>query len=240
MTRQQRRGDGGRRAAEFGAVGLLIPGLGVAWARVRLADALTDRHARRPAGGFARRFYGKRRSYHGLGEALEATRLEPEDRLVEVGCGGGLLLELALQACRSAKAIDHSPDMLRLAAARNAQALEEGRLELVAGDAQRMPFAGNEFSAAVMVDVLLVLERPQAVLVELHRVLAEHGRVVIHTRAPETIPLMRWIGLGWMARRLRFYSDQSLAEMLTAAGFADVVIERRVRGSAQLVTARRP
>lgn len=102
-----------------------------------------------------------------------------------------------------------------------------------------MPFADQEFTAAVMIDVFLMLQHPAAVLAELHRVLAEHGRLVIHTRAPETVPLMHRIDLGWMARRLGFYDDDILADMLVTAGFADIVIERGQRSSAQLIAARR-
>lgn len=189
----------------------------------------------------ARHFYRDRRAHQAsLREALDALALRPEDHLVEVGCGGGLFLELALQRCHSAKAIDHSPDMLRLAAALNATAIDQGRLELVEGDARQMPFADGEFKAAAMTDVLLVLEDPAAVLAELHRVLAEHGRLVIHTRAPETAPLMRRIGLGWMARRLRFYRDHELADLLKTAGFAPIAIERQEQDYAQLATAARP
>lgn len=239
---QQHRGRGLQGRSRWAALALVAAGgLGTAWAsRTRVADALTARHARRPAGLLARRLYRDRRSHQAsLGEALDALGPRPEDRLVEVGCGGGLLLELALQRCHSAKAIDHSPDMIRLAAARNATAIDEGRLELVEGDARRMPFADGDFTAAAMTDVFLVLEDPAAVLAELHRVLTQHGRLVIDTRAPETAPLMRRIGLGWMARRLRFYSDHELADLLTMAGFRTVAIKRYEQSYAQLATARR-
>lgn len=240
MELRHRRGARLRNRSVWPALVLLGGGLGSAWAaRTLVADALTARHARRPAGVLARRLYRNRRSHHAsLREALDVLALRPEDRLVEIGCGGGLFLELALPRCHSAKAIDHSPDMIRLAAARNATAIDKGRLELVEDDARRMPFADGEFSAAAMTDVFLVLENPNAVLAELHRVLTEHGRLVIHTRAPETAPLMRRIGLGWMARRLRFYSDDELAGLLQVTGFARIVVERREDSYAQVATAR--
>ncbi len=73
-----------------------------AWERSRLpADAfedwLTDRVARRPAGRRAREGYGADDVHDFARRAiLDALALEPEDRLLDVGCGGGLLLRDAL------------------------------------------------------------------------------------------------------------------------------------------------
>jgi ubiquinone/menaquinone biosynthesis C-methylase UbiE len=213
--------------------------LAAGWAaRRHVADALTERQARRPAGALARRFYGERRGYQAsFQQTLDALELSHEDRLLEIGPGGGLFLELALRRCGSVTAIDHSPDMLRLARQRNADAARQGRLRLVEGDATRLPFPDGEFTAAAMIDVFLVLEHPDAVLAELQRVLTARGRVAIHTRTPETSRVMRRIGLGWMARRLRFYDEDELAAALAHAGFPGAVVERVDHGYAQLATA---
>jgi len=210
------------------------------WQRNRLADRLTESQARRPSGRLARCFYAKARGHHeGFQDVLQALSLRQEDRLVEIGCGGGVFLELALEHCGNAKAIDHSPDMLDLASRRNAQAIADGRLTLIEGNAERLPFASGEFTVAAMTDVFLVLDDPAQVLAELHRVLATEGRLAVHTRAPATGPLMRRLGLGWMARRLRFYDDREFAALLSSAGFDDVTVTRRARSYAQLATATR-
>lgn len=218
----------------FGAAGAL-------WRqRERVANALTSSQARRPSGRLARALYGGARAHQdGFRDTLHALALEREDRLVEIGCGGGIFLELALRRCGFAKAVDHSPEMVRLTSERNAQAIRNGRLDVLQGCAERLPFGDLEFTAAAMTDVLLVLDDPDAVLAELHRVLAHDGRLVVHTRAPEARRLMGRLGLGWMARRLRFYDDDQLGGMITAAGFRRVTVRRRPRSYAQLATGHR-
>ena len=64
---------------------------------------LLDRVARRPAGARARAVYGAEDVHDFARRAiLEALALGPGDRLLEVGCGGGLLLRDAARHGRGA------------------------------------------------------------------------------------------------------------------------------------------
>src|SRR5580692_3331409 len=95
----------------------------------RLRDGLVDVVARRPAGTFGRFLY---RNPHSHFKSFETTlavlELKSDDRLLEVGCGGGTFLALALASGCEAKAIDHSADMVTLASQRNGTACHAGRL----------------------------------------------------------------------------------------------------------------
>ena len=56
-------------------------------------DWLTDRLARRPRGARAREVYGADAIHDFARRAIvDALALGPGDRLLEIGCGGGLLL----------------------------------------------------------------------------------------------------------------------------------------------------
>src|SRR3954463_7548550 len=101
---------------------------------------LLDRVARRPTGARARAVYGAEDVHDFARRAiLEALALGPEDRLLEIGCGGGLLLRDALATGASAVGLDHSEDMVRLAAAHGA--------EVVLGSAHARPVRGRWFPA---------------------------------------------------------------------------------------------
>jgi SAM-dependent methyltransferase len=218
------------------ALGLLaIAAAAWAW-RARLADRLTDSLFRRPSGWLARRFYrDPRPRFASFEEALAALAPGPDDRLLEIGCGGGALLERALRHAGSAKAIDHRAEMVALSRERNADAIATGRLTIEQADAERLPFADEGFTAAVLTDVFFFLYQPECVLVELHRVLVSGGRLAIHTAAPG-VPA--WIAP--ISRRMRFYDDAQLVQMLVAAGFSDATVTRTTDGRGQLATAHRP
>ena len=219
------------RATRCGAA--IAAGVGVWLVRGRLADRLTDKLFRRPGGWVARSFYREAKPHQeAFRETLAALSLGPEDRLLEVGCGGGIFLEWALATGCAARAIDHSAEMLALASRRNAPAITAGRLELRDADAGDLPFADGEFTAAATINAFFFFDAPQAVLAEVHRTLAPGGRIAIHTVA--TAP-------SFVARRMRLYSDGELLRMLERAGFEHIALRRTGPGEqAQLVTARRP
>jgi SAM-dependent methyltransferase len=191
-----------------------------------LGDWITDRRARRPSGAEARAIYRDplyhRPNFRVLLEALALTR---DDYLLEVGCGGGALLQDALRSGCRAAAIDHSPEMVRLARETNRDAVAKGRLEVVEASADRMPFPDGTFTCAVMTGVLGFLPDPIAALKEIRRVLAGDGRLALLGSDPE----LRGTPAAPepMASRLRFYEDADLERLAREAGLAEVRVERR-------------
>jgi len=188
-----------------------------------LGDWLTDRAARRPSGAAQREGY-RDPSHHrpSFGAVLGALQLGPDDVLLEIGCGGGAFLEQALRSGCSAKAIDHSSELLRVARELNSAAVEEGRLELVEGDAGELPFADDSCTCAAMMQVFFFLDA-ERVLAECRRVVRPGGTLAVFTvteeakgspAAPEP-----------MASRGRFYTDAELVALALAAGFADASVE---------------
>lgn len=191
-----------------------------------LGNWLTDRRARRPSGAQARVMYRDPLfHYPNFQVILQELALTPDDSLVEVGCGGGAFLQEALlSGCRAA-AVDHSPDMVRLAQEVNHVAVAEGRLEVHQASADHLPFPDATFSCAAMTGVLGFLPDPVAALREIRRVLRSSGRLVVLGSDPR--------GRGTlaapepMASRLHFYGDDELRRLAEEAGFARAQVVRR-------------
>ncbi|HKI55841.1 MAG TPA: methyltransferase domain-containing protein [Trueperaceae bacterium] len=192
----------------------------------RFGDWLTDRLARRPAGVRARRIYREPvHHYPNFRAILQELDPQPEDHLLEVGCGGGAFLKEALERGCRASAVDHSAAMVALAREENAESVAQGRLDVRQASADALPFEDESFTCAAMTGVLGFLPDPVAALREIRRVLKDGGRLVVFgsdpsqrgtPAAPEP-----------MASRLRFYSDEELARLGHAAGFSDARVLRR-------------
>ena len=144
--------------------------------------------------------------------------------MLELGCGGGLLLRDALAA---GTGIDHSAEMTRLARQR---APGTG---VVCAAAENLPFAGHAFSALAMSVVFVFLADPVRVLREGRRVLRPGAPVAIYTTGPElrgTPAAPEPLGSHG-----HFYSDAELAALASLAGLHDA---RVGNDGGQLLNAR--
>jgi SAM-dependent methyltransferase len=197
-----------------------------ATASTSLGNWLTDRRTRRPSGALARAFY-RDPLYHypNFKVILQELALSPDDYLIEVGCGGGVLLSEALKSGCRAAAVDHSSDMVRLARQVNQDAVAQGRLAIYQASAEHLPFSDATFTCATMTGVLGFLPDPVAALRELWRVLGERGRLVVLG----SDPTMRGTPAAPepMASRLRFYEDDELQRLAEEAGFVKANVVRR-------------
>lgn len=192
----------------------------------KVADWVTDRVARRPSGRRARANYGDPLyHYPSFQMILEELELQPDDVLLDVGCGGGAFVRMSLESgCRVA-GVDHSLEMVRLAREQNRAAIAAGRAQIVQGSCDELPFEDSTFTCASMSGVLGFLLDPVKCFAEIRRVLRPGGRFVTlgsdsrlrgTPAAPEPI-----------ASRLRFYDDEQLESMGRAAGFDQTTIVRR-------------
>jgi demethylmenaquinone methyltransferase/2-methoxy-6-polyprenyl-1,4-benzoquinol methylase len=110
---------------------------------------------------------------------LELLRVQPGERVLEIGCGTGhALVQLARTAGR-AYGVDLSVGMEAVARRRIAAAGWAGAVHLGLADAARLPFAASAFDATFMSFTLELFDTPEIplVLAECRRVLRPGGRL---------------------------------------------------------------
>jgi demethylmenaquinone methyltransferase/2-methoxy-6-polyprenyl-1,4-benzoquinol methylase len=107
------------------------------------------------------------------------VRAAPGDRVLDVATGTGLVAEELVRAhgC-SVVGLDQSDDMLAVARAKLAARPElAARVELVRGEAERLPFPDAEFDALTFTYLLRYVDDPLSALHELARVVRPGGTI---------------------------------------------------------------
>ena len=106
-----------------------------------------------------------------LGEAIKGS-------VLDVACGPGILSAAIAKSAREVVAFDLTPQMLKKAAQRCAEA-GLGNVTFKEGNAAELPFADATFDAAVTRLSVHHFDRPGRVMSEIFRVLRPGGRFVI-------------------------------------------------------------
>ena len=171
------------------------------------------------------------RSLHVAESAVEARIAEAlgveEDggrglgRLVDIGTGTGRMIELFGAKAESALGLDRSPEMLRLARAKLAQAGLD-RAELRQGDMYALPLASGSADVVILHQVLHYAQQPAAAIAEAARLLAPGGRLLVVDFAPHDREDLRSSAAH---ARLGFADDQ-MAHWFAAAGLGSAPPEQ--------------
>jgi SAM-dependent methyltransferase len=109
---------------------------------------------------------------------VDASGAGPDDTVLDVACGPGLVVCAFARVARHATGIDVTPAMLDRA---RAVAAEAGITNVTwkQGEVLPLPFADGSFSIVVSRFAFHHFERPEAVLAEMRRVCRSGGRVVV-------------------------------------------------------------
>lgn len=122
--------------------------------------------------------------------------LAPDHRVLEIGCGTGIVSLAIAPSVKQAIATDISPEMVA-AARRKAGALTISNVTFRVADGYALPYDAGSFNAVLLFNVLHFVKQPAALLQEAHRLLASSGHLVSATDCyAEPAPLPTRLMLG--------------------------------------------
>jgi ubiquinone/menaquinone biosynthesis C-methylase UbiE len=109
---------------------------------------------------------------------LDAARAGPQDEVLDVACGGGIVVCAFAPQVRHATGIDMTPAMLERARALAAEK-SLGNVTWREGDVEHLPYPDGAFSIVVTRFAVHHFLRPEAVFREMVRACRPGGRVVV-------------------------------------------------------------
>ena len=120
-------------------------------------------------------------SFAGVANPFSLERLQPGERVLDVGSGAGTDSLVAAQmvgASGRVTGIDMTPEMLEKAR-RSAEAMGAANVEFVEGEAETLPFPDESFDVVISNGVIDLVPDKDAVFGEIFRVLEPGGRIQI-------------------------------------------------------------
>jgi ubiquinone/menaquinone biosynthesis C-methylase UbiE len=110
---------------------------------------------------------------------VDLLDVQQSDRLLELGFGPGVAIEMLAARAAHVAGVDPSAEMLRQATKRNAAAIGDGRVELYRNSAEDMPFTDGRFDKALAINSMQLWPDTLAGLRELSRVLRRDGQIAL-------------------------------------------------------------
>ena len=147
-------------------------------------------------------------------------------RILDVGCGDGLLTTRLTKDGARVTGIDASADMI--AAARRRAKAAGVEIDLVEGDAGDLPFPAGHFDCVVSVATLCFVDEPRSTIREMVRVLKPGGRLILGELGRWNLWAAQRRVKGWLGSKLwnaaHFRSRGALIDLATEAGLADATV----------------
>ena len=149
---------------------------------------------------------------------IQKLAIRPGDAILDIGCGGGRAVKVLSSATGGTVCgIDHSPDMVRMAARLNRRGIRAGRVEIRQATVSQLPYADNYFDIVTTFETIQFWPDIDAGLGEIKRVLKPRGQVLIANRLPPE-------GSRWQ-QSLQLKTAAAYKKVLTEAGFDALSID---------------
>lgn len=158
-------------------------------------------------------------------ETLARIELRPEQRLLDVGCGTGVLLQRLSEACSGAQlyGVDAVPEMLDIARKKIPPSVE-----LHQGWVEHLPFDSDQFDLVVSCNMFHYSHQPMAALREMKRALTPGGQLILTDWCDDYLACRVCDIYLRIVDRAHFkaYGLRECARLLEATGYEAIAIDR--------------
>lgn len=145
-------------------------------------------------------------------------QVNPGDRVLDLGCGGGRNIEYFLSKTDRVYGLDYSKTSVEVASNLNKEAIRDGRCQILEGHAKKIPFADGSMDLVTAFETIYFWKPLDECFREIYRVLKEDGQFFICNEAasPDQENIKKWVDM----LKFEVYSPEDLTIRLSKIGFS--------------------
>ena len=163
------------------------------------------------------------------GWALSFFEFNENDRILDIGCGGGETLRKMSEKVSDGKltGIDYSEVSVRSSEKKNSKDIKNGKMNIIEASVEKMPFDNNSFDKVITVESFYFWPDHAKNLKEVYRVLDKGGKFIIVADIHGDAPLDEKDIEGIKKFDLFNPTLNEFKELLENAGFKDISIHTK-------------
>ena len=193
----------------------------------RDTDRVTaEGNPRRPEGEAGRAMLARMNESHAylVDWGLACIELHAGDTVLDIGCGGGNTLARMAERVTEGHlvGIDYAETSVEASRAFNAALIAAGRMEILHGSVESLPFEDGHFDAVVTVESFYFWPNPEECLKEVARVVKKGGTFLLLAEIYERNDLPESIREKIAGYQLTNPTPEEFERLFRAAGFAAV------------------
>ena len=183
---------------------------------------------RRPEGEAGRAMLARMNESHAklVAWGLAHIDFDPHGTVLDIGCGGGNTLARMAERVTEGHlvGIDYAETSVEASRTFNAGLIEAGRMEILHGSVEHLPFADGHFDAVVTVESFYFWPSPEESLKEVARVIRRGGTFLLLAEIYGRDDLPEGIRAKVAEYSLTNPTPEEFERLFRAAGFSDVTM----------------
>jgi len=155
-------------------------------------------------------------------EVMNQLQIEPQDTVLDVGCGGGLAISYMAERASKVYGIDYSDISVRKAGQKNAPAIQGGKVTIKQTGVADMSFPDHMFDLVTAFETIYFWDDLSAGLKRIYHSLKPGGRLAIVVEAWKDGEKKVNCPGAFDCLNLKLYSREELELLLSGSGFVSI------------------
>ena len=156
---------------------------------------------------------------------LKHLDINPDDIILDVGCGGGININRMSKKAKKVYGVDYSIESVKLSREVNRQEISDGKVEVVKGDVQNLPFDDESFDIVTAFETVYFWPNIEKCFGEVKRVLNPGGIFLIGLESNGSDNMIMKLSEKFID--MIVYNDEELTEFLKNNDYTKITVYLR-------------